>query len=64
MEVLKIKQDFLVNEQIKFAEVQVINENGEKIGKMSTSKAIDLAYERGYDLVLVSPNENNPVCKI
>lgn len=60
----KIKQDFLVNEQIKFAEVQVIDENGEKLGKMSTNKAIDIAYDRGYDLVLVSPNENNPVCKI
>lgn len=60
----KIKQDFLVNEQIRFTEVQVIDENGEKLGKMSTNKAIDIAYDRGYDLVLVSPNENNPVCKI
>lgn len=60
----KIKQDFLVNEQIRFAEVQVIDENGEKLGKMSTNKAINIAYDRGYDLVLVSPNENNPVCKI
>ncbi len=58
-----IKQDFLVNEQIKFAEVQVITEDGEKLGKMSTRKAIEISEERGLDLVLVSPNAENPVCK-
>ena len=59
-----IKQDFLINEQIRFAEVQVIDEKGEKIGKMSTGKAVDMAYEKGLDLVLVSPNKDNPVCKM
>ena len=64
MEVFHIKQDFLVNEEIKFSEVQVINENGEKIGKLSVKAARELAYEQGLDLVLVSPNADNPVCKI
>lgn len=64
VEVFNIKQDFLINEQIRFAEVQVIDENGEKIGKLNTSKAIDMAYDRGLDLVLVSPNKENPVCKM
>lgn len=64
VEVFNIKQDFLINEQIRFTEVQVINQNGEKLGKMSTSKALDIAYEEGLDLVLVSPNKDNPVCKI
>lgn len=59
-----IKQDFLINEQIKFAEVQVIDENGEKLGKINTNKAIEMAYDKGYDLVLVSPNKDNPVCKM
>jgi translation initiation factor IF-3 len=62
--VFNIKQDFLINEQIRFAEVQVIDEKGEKIGKMSTGKAVDMAYEKGLDLVLVSPNKDNPVCKM
>ena len=53
VEVFNIKQDFLINEQIRFAEVQVIE-----------SKAIDMAYDRGLDLVLVSPNKENPVCKM
>lgn len=59
-----IKQDFLVNEQIRFAEVQVITNEGEKLGKMSTKSAIEIAEERGLDLVLVSPNPENPVCKL
>lgn len=64
MEVFFIKQDFLVNEEIKFSEVQVIGEDGQKLGLMKKDEAIELAYEKGLDLVLVSPNENSPVCKI
>lgn len=64
VEVFNIKQDFLINEQIRFTEVQVINQNGEKLGKIATNKAIDMAYEEGLDLVLVSPNKDNPVCKM
>ena len=63
MEVFNIKPDFLVNEEIKFPNVQVINENGEKLGVIATSEAIDMAYEKGLDLVLVSQNQSNPVCK-
>ncbi len=59
-----IKQDFLVNEQIRFAEVQVITNEGEKLGKMSTKEALNIAEEKGLDLVLVSPNPENPVCKL
>lgn len=64
MEVFFIKQDFLVNEEIRFSEVQVISEDGQKLGLMKKSDALELAYEKGLDLVLVSPNENSPVCKI
>lgn len=31
---------------------------------METSKAIEIAYEKNLDLVLVAPNGNPPVCKI
>jgi len=64
VEVFSIKQDFLVNEEIRFSEVQVIDVDGQKLGKMSTSKAIEIAEEKNMDLVLVSPNYDNPVCKI
>ena len=64
VEVFIIKQDFLINEQIEFSKVQVVNSEGQKIGLMPTEKAIELAEEEGLDLVLVSPNPSNPVCKI
>ena len=59
-----IKQDFLVNEEIRINEVQVIDDEGKKLGVMKTSDAIEMAYDKGLDLVLVSPNESNPVCKM
>lgn len=59
-----IKQEQLINEQIRVKEVQVISENGEKLGTMDTRKAIDIAFEKNLDLVLVAPNGNPPVCKI
>jgi len=38
-----IKQELQVNEQIRFNEVQVISDDGEKLGVMKTSAALDLA---------------------
>jgi len=62
--VIYIKQDLLINEQIRVREVQVIDEEGKQLGKMSTMEAIDLAYSKSMDLVLVSGNIENPTCKI
>lgn len=59
-----IKQELLINEKIKVKEVNLIDENGEKLGVMATSKALEIALEKSLDLVLVSPNGNPPVCKI
>ena len=59
-----IKQDFLINEEIRFSQVNVIDEKGEKLGKISTKEAVNLAYEKGLDLVLVSPSAQPPVCKL
>lgn len=64
MEVFSIKPDFLVNEQIRFAEIQLIGGEGEKLGVMTTKDAQNLAHEQGLDLVLVAPNGEPPVCKI
>ncbi len=64
MEVFYIKQELPINEQIRFSKVQVISEEGQKLGEMATSAAIEIADEKGLDLVLVSPNADVPVCKI
>ena len=53
-----------INEQIKANKVQVIDEQGEKRGVMGIHDALDLAYEKKLDLVLVAPNAEIPVCKI
>lgn len=42
----------------------VIGPNGEQLGVKSIKDALTLANFAGYDLVLMSPNANPPVCKI
>lgn len=61
---IDIKQDFLINEQIRANEVEVIGTNGERLGKMKVKDAMEKAYDEDMDLVLVAPNANPPVCKI
>lgn len=64
LEVFYIKQELPINEQIRAREVQVIYEQGTKKGVMKLNDALDLAYEKKLDLVLVAPNAEPPVCKI
>ena len=59
-----IKQELPINGQIKEKEVQVIGENGEKLGIFPIEEALELAEERDLDLALVAPNTEPPVCKI
>lgn len=53
-----------INYQIRVPEVRVINSDGEQLGVMATEKAIQLAEEKGLDLVEVSPTARPPVCRI
>ena len=64
LEVFCIKQELPINGQIRAKEVQLIGDNGEKIGVISLNEALDRAEEKNLDLVLVAPNANPPVCKI
>lgn len=59
-----IKQDLPINEQIKVKEVQIIDDEGKKIGPISINEALDMAYDKKLDLVLVAPNAEIPVCKL
>ena len=59
-----IKQELQINGQIREKEVQVIDENGQKLGIMKTRDAITITEEKNLDLVLVAPTGNPPVCKI
>ena len=64
MEVFYIKQELPINEQIRAKEVQVISDEGEKLGVISLQEALEKAEDKKLDLVLVAPNVNPPVCKI
>ena len=57
-------KDCRVNRQIRSYEVFLIDEKGEKKGRMSFNEAIAYAEDLGLDLVEVSPNANPPVCKV
>ena len=57
-------KDMLINEDIKAKEVRVIGEDGEPIGIMTPEAALKLAYDQGYDLVLMAPQAQPPVCRI
>lgn len=54
----------LVNEDIRFKEVLVIDQNGEKLGVMSRREALEKAYESELDLICVAANSEPPVCRI
>ena len=52
------------NERIRAPQVQVISNDGENLGTLSTQEAINIAKQKGLDLIEISPNANPPVCKI
>ena len=53
-----------INGEIRYREVRLIGLNGEALGIMSSSEALDKATEAGVDLVEISPNAEPPVCRI
>ena len=56
--------DTRINHQIRAKEVRVIGPEGENIGVIPLSDAIERAREYGLDLIEISPNANPPVAKI
>ena len=65
MEVSAIStKELQINEEIKAKEVRIIGDDGEQVGVMATAKALEMAYERDLDLVLMAPNAEPPVCRI
>jgi len=53
-----------VNHQIRAKEVRVLGPEGENIGVLALSAAIERAQNEGLDLIEISPNANPPVAKI
>ena len=44
--------------------MRVISESNDQLGVLNTRDAVNLAREKGYDLILVAPNAQPPVCRI
>lgn len=60
----KIERGFRVNERIRAREVRVIDDNGAQLGVMTPQDALQIARDRGLDLIEVAPNAQPPVCRI
>jgi len=58
------RDELRVNERIRVPRVLVIDEVGNKLGEFLTKDALELARERGFDLIEVAPNARPPVCKL
>ena len=52
------------NEKIRATQVRVLDSDGKNLGTLSTQEAINIAKQKGLDLIEISPNANPPVCKI
>jgi len=59
----KNKFQYRINEQIRVREVRIVGEDIEST-VMPTRQALQLAEEKGVDLVEISPNAQPPVCRL
>lgn len=59
-----MSDNFLINEQITFSRVTVIDQEGRKLGEFLKTDALRLAEEAELDLVLVGTDSDRPICKI
>lgn len=59
----KLKNSYRINEQIRSREVRLVGDDVEST-VMATQKALQLAEQKGLDLVEISPNAQPPVCRL
>jgi translation initiation factor IF-3 len=58
-----ISRDLRINEMIRIPQVRVIDDEGNQLGVMPTPRALEMAQERGLDLVEVAPMAAPPVAR-
>jgi len=58
-----ISRDLRVNQMIRIPQVRVIDDEGNQLGIMPTPRALEMAQERGLDLVEVAPMAAPPVAR-
>ena len=57
-------KDLSVNNEIRAVQVRVIDDSGGQIGVLKTRDALNMAQEKGLDLVEIAPTAEIPVCRI
>jgi len=53
-----------INEEITDKEVRLVGPDGDQLGIVSSSEALNIAIEKNLDLVKIAPTAAPPVCKI
>lgn len=61
---LLISKDWRVNDEIRVKEVRLIDDAGDQLGIVLIRDALQLAVEKGLDLVEVAPSAKPPVCRL
>ena len=60
----KKADDVIMNDAIRINELRVLSDDGEQLGIISKNEAMQIAEDKGLDLVLMSPDAKPPVAKI
>ncbi len=58
------KKFYQINKYIKAEKLRVVDEKGEQVGILSCREALQLAKEKGLDLIEVASKSEPPVAKI
>ncbi|MCB9899193.1 MAG: translation initiation factor IF-3 [Planctomycetes bacterium] len=53
-----------INDEIRIRQVRLIDDSGNQLGVIDTHLALEMAREKGLDLVEVAPEARPPVCKL
>ncbi len=53
-----------INNQIRASELRVLDSEGQNLGVLSIKEALELAQNKGLDLIEISPNANPPIAKV
>lgn len=53
-----------INNKIRYKTLRVIDNDGSTVGIISKEEALELAQDKGLDLVMISEKADPPVCKI
>ncbi|MDI9480303.1 MAG: translation initiation factor IF-3 [Syntrophomonadaceae bacterium] len=59
-----MSKDWRVNEEIRTREVRLVSEDGEQLGIVPINQALEIAINKGLDLVEVAPSAKPPVCRL